>query len=704
MQHSLEYVVQALDAKKEGKDWRAACPIHAGHALIISKGTKQPWIVHCFAGCNDEDVLKAVLSILDGSARSIVPKKHAPPEKKKLWQTAPWDKWKTLTPEMYARVVEMRSGRAAGYMPKFETLLAFDFRERNGLVGFPVSLPNSFEVDCIRYFKPEPSKSAQYFYDGPNRDSSRLYRSIALPNKTHALTRPEGAKSWVSEITFSHNAVFFLVEGIWDTLALLEQGLDGAGVMSAGQSQIHPDFMQEIQSHSIVLLLLDNDDAGRNGREQLFPQLPRGSSFNVEYPDGLHDFCNLVDRFPDSVKKILSQATVEAVSQKSVVEEHPQTEPKAIKLSPYRELKIKWGNTIVPKPLDFLWPSRIAKGCFTIICGEQDTGKGLITASIVASMTTGKPWLDAPNDNPPSNVLYMSAEDSKETTLVPRFTVAGAAVEKVAFVTETTIRDSEGNTTEGGITSLHADLNAIRDTCKEFDIKLVIVDPIESYLGSNIKMNDATSTRSVLDPLNKFTDETGIALIALAHFNKNEMQKVINRLSGSHAMSAAPRAVWVISRDPENPTTEPRSFLCQKFNDLSDKDKEGFYWVPEGMDYSFPNGQKRNIGVAQFHSHCLQTAEQVIGANRSASKKDEGAEFVKQFLADGQWRLSADLHRASEEAGFKERTFANSISTIRQHLVYDKKANRTYIRLKVQGVEPQPVGGKQTNDEPEEMF
>jgi hypothetical protein len=391
------------------------------------------------------------------------------------------------------------------------------------------------------------------------------------------------------------------------------------------------------------------------------------------------------------------------VALKSAIEQKELSvdERKPITLSgPRRELEIEWCDTIVPEPLEWLWQNRIAVGNFHIICGEQDSGKGLITAGIVASLTTGKPWFDAPNPNPPSRVLYMSAEDRPKQTLIPRFAVAGADVSKVANVKATVVYGEDGNETARGITSLHADLNAIRKTCKEFDIKLVIVDPLESYIGSNIKMNDATSTRSVLGPLNAFADKTGLAVIAVAHFNKNEMQKVLNRVSGSHTMSCAPRGVWVVSRDKEEPTKAHRSFTCQKFNELSDQDKEGFYWNAVGREFTFPNGSSRSIGVAQFEEHCSLTAEQLIGSGSTTTKKDDGALFAEGYLADGQWHLSADLWAASEEAGFKERTFKTSIGTIRSKIEYDKKANRTYIRLKVKGVEPREIGALPEPEQP----
>jgi hypothetical protein len=57
-----EQLSQLFDrSRREGKAWRARCPVHGGKSLtlaIYSSDTRA--FVHCFAGCSSDDILEAV--------------------------------------------------------------------------------------------------------------------------------------------------------------------------------------------------------------------------------------------------------------------------------------------------------------------------------------------------------------------------------------------------------------------------------------------------------------------------------------------------------------------------------------------------------------------------------------------------------------------------------------------------------------------
>jgi hypothetical protein len=59
---TLENVVAALSAKREGNKWKAICPAHTDHSpsLDIERGDKQPVVFKCWAGCTQAAVLAAV--------------------------------------------------------------------------------------------------------------------------------------------------------------------------------------------------------------------------------------------------------------------------------------------------------------------------------------------------------------------------------------------------------------------------------------------------------------------------------------------------------------------------------------------------------------------------------------------------------------------------------------------------------------------
>ncbi len=59
-------------------------------------------------------------------------------------------------------------------------------------------------------------------------------------------------------------------------------------------------------------------------------------------------------------------------------DEHRVGEPEIVSLADVEAVPIEW-----------LWQSRVPLGKLTVICGDPGLGKGLVTADIVATVTTG---------------------------------------------------------------------------------------------------------------------------------------------------------------------------------------------------------------------------------------------------------------------------------------------------------------------------
>lgn len=59
---SFEIIIAALDAKRQGKRYIAKCPAHEDRSpsLMISERDDGSTGIHCFAGCQPDDILAAV--------------------------------------------------------------------------------------------------------------------------------------------------------------------------------------------------------------------------------------------------------------------------------------------------------------------------------------------------------------------------------------------------------------------------------------------------------------------------------------------------------------------------------------------------------------------------------------------------------------------------------------------------------------------
>jgi hypothetical protein len=141
-------------------------------------------------------------------------------------------------------------------------------------------------------------------------------------------------------------------------------------------------------------------------------------------------------------------------------------------------------SEIETRQLEWLWRQRIPRGKISLLVGNPGLGKTLLTAGIVATVTTGGLWPVSGDSAAPGNVVFVSAEDDVADTLRPRFEAAGADLNRV-YVLQGVIA---AYTTEGRVRprmfDLQRDLEGLRRKLTEIDnVAAVIIDPISAFLG-----------------------------------------------------------------------------------------------------------------------------------------------------------------------------------------------------------------------------
>ncbi|HBU12928.1 MAG TPA: hypothetical protein DEB31_09475, partial [Clostridiales bacterium] len=132
--------------------------------------------------------------------------------------------------------------------------------------------------------------------------------------------------------------------------------------------------------------------------------------------------------------------------------------------------------------------------------------------AMVAALTTGTPLSEAPNELPPINVIYQTAEDGLADTIKPRLMSLGADCSRVMVIDETehelTMRDKR-----------------LEIAIKKTGAKLLILDPIQAYLGGSIDMYRANEVRPVIKQISLMAERTGCAVIMIGHINKAQGMK-----------------------------------------------------------------------------------------------------------------------------------------------------------------------------------
>ena len=159
------------------------------------------------------------------------------------------------------------------------------------------------------------------------------------------------------------------------------------------------------------------------------------------------------------------------------------------------------------KKVEFLWYPYIPYGKLTIIQGDPGEGKTTAVLQIAALLTKGEKLPEDDQEREPVNVIYQTAEDGLADTVKPRLEAAGADCSRVLVIDES----------EQGLSM--SDLR-IEEAIKQTGAKLVILDPIQAYLGSGVDMHRANEIRPVMKHLGDIAEKYNCAIILIGHMNK----------------------------------------------------------------------------------------------------------------------------------------------------------------------------------------
>jgi putative DNA primase/helicase len=320
-------------------------------------------------------------------------------------------------------------------------------------------------------------------------------------------------------------------------------------------------------------------------------------------------------------------------------------------------------SDIEAKPVNWLWPGRIARGKLTIIAGNPNLGKSQITASIAAVVTTGGTW---PVDRGPckhGDVVFLTAEDDPADTLRPRLEAVEADLHRVHIVDGVIVGYRGDGSREDKSFSLENDLRALASKLTELgNVAVVVIDPISAYLGKTDSHNNA-EVRGILAPLSELAARHNAAIIGVSHLTKAAGAQALMRVTGSLAFVAAARAAYLVSADPQDKTR--RLFLPLK-NNLG-PDASGLAFRIEAATVPSQAGPLETSRVAWESEPVTLTADEVMAQSSNpeeTSALTDAMDWLRDILADGPLSAS-DVKSRAEAAGVSWRTVRRAADTLR---------------------------------------
>ena len=368
-------------------------------------------------------------------------------------------------------------------------------------------------------------------------------------------------------------------------------------------------FLSERPNVERVFLCLDADKAGEDACKRLAGLLPDTVSVTRIQPC-MKDWNDvLVHRAEIPNRNYF----------KSIVLKEP-SKPETVKIIRMSDVELT--------PVEWLWKPYLPFGKLSVLQGNPGEGKTYFAMHLAAACTNGK-LLPNMERMEPFNVIYQTAEDGLGDTVKPRLIEAGADLDRVLVIDDSDVQ-------------LTLSDERIEKAIIENNARLVIIDPIQAYLGADVDMNRANEVRPIFMRLGQVAQRTGCAILLIGHLNKAAGMQSLQRGLGSIDIAAAVRSVMFIGKLKHDPTMR---ILTHEKSSLA----------PPGVSLAFSLGDEG--GFRWVGEYDITADEMLSGIEpQRETKTQQAKDLICTLLAGGKQVLSEDIDKAALERGIPGRT------------------------------------------------
>jgi hypothetical protein len=368
-------------------------------------------------------------------------------------------------------------------------------------------------------------------------------------------------------------------------------------------------FLSERPDVERVFLCLDSDKAGEDACKRLAGLLPDTVSVTRIQPC-MKDWNDVLAHRAEIPNRNYF---------KSIVLKEP-SKPETVKIIRMSDVELT--------PVEWLWKPYLPFGKLSVLQGNPGEGKTYFAMHLAAACTNGK-LLPNMERMEPFNVIYQTAEDGLGDTVKPRLIEAGADLDRVLVIDDSDVQ-------------LTLSDERIEKAIIENNARLVIIDPIQAYLGADVDMNRANEVRPIFMRLGQVAQRTGCAILLIGHLNKAAGMQSLQRGLGSIDIAAAVRSVMFIGKLKHDPTMR---ILTHEKSSLA----------PPGVSLAFSLGDEG--GFRWVGEYDITADEMLSGIEpQRETKTQQAKDLICALLAGGKQVFSEDIDKAALERGIPGRT------------------------------------------------
>lgn len=311
-------------------------------------------------------------------------------------------------------------------------------------------------------------------------------------------------------------------------------------------------------------------------------------------------------------------------------------------------------SEVEQKEVEWLWYPYIPKGMVTILQGDPKCGKTFMLIDLIARITKGdkKPFSEECFEI--GTVILQNNDDPVEYTLLPRLNKQGADVSKVAFVNEDDKK------------LMFSDLKRLEETIKEVNPTLIVIDPIQAFMGK-ADPNAQVQVRNSLAPLKIIVEKYGCSIVLVQHLKKGNEAKSIYKGAGSIDFVGFARSTLMVFKNPED---KAERMLIHTTSNVA---KEGHC-----LSYRISDA-----GLLWCEDKGELDADDLL--SQEVDTKFENAKHFIWGCVASKYEVSAgDLQKLQEVGNFSETTFNKARSSLSKHEIITKVQhdNKWWWRLK----------------------